>query len=66
MCEYTDEFISSFACIVDGFISVEHVIEDLKQQGSTIAVWGVGTKLVTGYDQSALDGIYKLAAIVSL
>jgi nicotinate phosphoribosyltransferase len=41
----------------------EHVIENLKQQGATIAVWGVGTKLVTGYDRPALDGIYKLAAI---
>jgi nicotinate phosphoribosyltransferase len=41
----------------------EHVIESLKQQGATIAVWGVGTKLVTGYEQPALDGIYKLAAI---
>lgn len=41
----------------------ENVIENLKQQGATIAVWGVGTKLVTGYGQSALNGIYKLAAI---
>ena len=41
----------------------EHVIENLKQQGSTIAVWGVGTKLVTGNDHPALNGIYKLAAI---
>jgi len=41
----------------------ENVIENLKQQGATIAVWGVGTKLVTAYDHAALNGIYKLAAI---
>jgi len=41
----------------------EHVIASLKKQGSTIAVWGVGTKLATAKDQAALDGIYKLSAI---
>ena len=41
----------------------ENVIENLKLQGATIAVWGVGTKLVTAYDHAALNGIYKLAAI---
>ncbi len=41
----------------------DHVIADLKAQGAQIAVWGVGTKLATAYDQPALGGVYKLAAI---
>jgi len=41
----------------------EFIIRDLKQQGAKINLWGVGTHLVTGKDQPALDGVYKLAAI---
>lgn len=41
----------------------EYLIRDLKQQGAKITVWGVGTHLVTGKGQAALDGIYKLSAI---
>lgn len=40
----------------------EKLIADLKHQGAKVAVWGVGTHLVTGFDQPALDGVYKLSA----
>lgn len=40
----------------------EHIISDLKKQGARIDTWGVGTRLVTGNDQPALGGIYKLGA----
>lgn len=41
----------------------EYKILELKKQGAKIDVWGVGTKLATAFDQAALGGVYKLAAI---
>jgi nicotinate phosphoribosyltransferase len=41
----------------------EHIIQSLKDQGAAISVWGVGTRLVTGHDEAALGGVYKLNAV---
>ncbi|MCP3742667.1 nicotinate phosphoribosyltransferase [Rossellomorea sp. BNER] len=41
----------------------EHTILNLKAQGAKIDVWGIGTKLITGYDQPALGAVYKLVSI---
>ncbi len=44
----------------------EYKIAALKQEGAKINIWGVGTRLVTAYDQPALGGVYKLAALRNL
>jgi nicotinate phosphoribosyltransferase len=58
-----DEAGFSDAVIVASNDLDEHAIMDLKQHGSKIAVWGVGTKLVTAFDQPALGGVCKLGAV---
>lgn len=41
----------------------EHLIASLKQQNAAVGLWGVGTRLITAYDQPALGGVYKLSAL---
>ncbi|HVV84186.1 MAG TPA: nicotinate phosphoribosyltransferase [Kofleriaceae bacterium] len=41
----------------------ERLMSSLRDQGARIDTWGVGTKLVTGNDQPALGGVYKLGAV---
>ena len=41
----------------------ENIISSLRSQDAKIDVWGIGTKLVTAYDQPALGAVYKLSAI---
>ena len=41
----------------------ENLISSLRQQGARIDTWAVGTQLVTAYNQPALGGVYKLAAL---
>ena len=41
----------------------EYTILNLKAQGAKIDSWGVGTKLITAYDQAALGAVYKIVSI---
>lgn len=41
----------------------EYTIINLKQQGAKIDIWGIGTKLITAFDQPALGAVYKMVAI---
>ncbi|MDH3711376.1 MAG: nicotinate phosphoribosyltransferase, partial [Cyclobacteriaceae bacterium] len=41
----------------------ENIVTSLKDQDAAINVWGIGTKLVTAFDQPALGAVYKLSAI---
>ncbi|WP_438312904.1 nicotinate phosphoribosyltransferase [Sporosarcina sp. FA9] len=41
----------------------EYTILNLKSQGAKVDIWGIGTKLITAYDQPALGGVYKIVSI---
>lgn len=41
----------------------ENIISSLRIQDARIGVWGIGTKLVTAYDQPALGAVYKMSAL---
>jgi nicotinate phosphoribosyltransferase len=41
----------------------ENTIINLKAQDAKIDIWGIGTKLITAYDQPALGAVYKLVSI---
>nr|WP_106781452.1 nicotinate phosphoribosyltransferase [Lysinibacillus timonensis] len=41
----------------------EYTILNLKAQGAKVDSWGIGTKLITAYDQPALGAVYKLVSI---
>lgn len=41
----------------------EEIIAFIKEKKAPVGIWGVGTHLVTGQHQPALDGIYKLGAL---
>jgi len=41
----------------------EFILESLHDQNAKLDALGIGTKLVTAYDQPALGGVYKLSAL---
>lgn len=41
----------------------EYAIADLKSHGAKIDVWGIGTKLITAFDQPALGAVYKMVSL---
>ena len=41
----------------------EYTIMNLKAQDAKIDSWGIGTKLITAFDQAALGAVYKLVSI---
>jgi nicotinate phosphoribosyltransferase len=57
-----DEAGLSYVKIVASNDLDENIMLNLKAEGAQIDIWGVGTQLITGGDQPALGGVYKLVA----
>lgn len=57
-----DAGFTSTKIIASGDLNAKKIAE-LKKQKAPIDIWGVGTKLVTAYEQPSLDAIYKLTAL---
>ena len=56
-----DEAGLSYVRIIASNQLDEYVIRSLLEQGAPIDAFGVGTRLVTGHNSAALDGVYKLS-----
>ena len=41
----------------------EKTITSLKMQDAKIDIWGIGTKLITAFDQPALGAVYKMVSV---
>ncbi len=41
----------------------EYIISELSSTGAPVDIWGVGTNMVTGGEQSSFTGVFKLCAI---
>jgi len=58
-----DEAGLSYMKIVASNQLDEFVIKSLMEQGAPIDIFGIGTRLVTGHPDAALDGVYKLSMV---
>ncbi|HEO8422118.1 TPA: nicotinate phosphoribosyltransferase [Yersinia enterocolitica] len=61
--EMLDEAGFSDAKIIASNDLDEYTIMNLQAEGAKIDIWGIGTKLITAYDQAALGAVYKLVSI---
>jgi len=58
-----DEYGLSYIKIVVSSMLDEFIIDKALSENAPIDYFGVGTKLSTGKDDAALDGVYKLTSI---